>query len=271
MSFFLNLRGQRSPTRLRRSKTSVDAFRVQGWDRPVARTVGFRLTKNGAIKDQMFKASLLIASVRKNFMSDLRVCLDNNSSNFKQIRKKWDAMNISGSHTLIDTLLLPMAIGSRSGTGHEMVSAAGCLSLGCWAGRDHHHPETRSKEPETGPKFKHWTWIVFFYHVVISTKNILQHWIEDVCSSDWFAWFNACMLYMFPFSEQCPAAIWRANPHKILSLALMGWSLDQRDHGLHAGSAVYCLANVTSLMTSQKSPKVTQLWYIQTTYPNNIS
>lgn len=111
----------------------------------------------------------------------------------------------------------------------------------------------------------------FFYHVVISTKNILQHWIEDVCSSDWFAWFNACMLYMFPFSEQCPAAIWRANPHKILSLALMGWSLDQRDHGLHAGSAVYCLANVTSLMTSQKSPKVTQLWYIQTTYPNNIS
>ena len=30
MGFFLNLRGQRSPTRLRRSKTSVDAFPCPG-------------------------------------------------------------------------------------------------------------------------------------------------------------------------------------------------------------------------------------------------
>lgn len=263
MSFFLNLRGQRSPTRLRRSKTSVDAFRVRGWDRPVARTVGFRLTKNGAIKDQMFKASLLIASVRKNFMSDLRFCLDNNSSNFKQILEMRCDEDFQALTRCLTRCFSPWRLGQEVALAMKWsVLLVVCRSV---AGRD--HPDTLSNPKQSKRNRTEFLTLkldcFFFYHVVISAKDILQHWIEDdedVCSSDCFFvdLMHVCYQYVsiFWFSEQCPGGLkpestWPWPSHWVVFLKR--WSAVAMPF-TPLFFPVGCLANVTSLMISQKSP-----------------
>ena len=104
----------------------------------------------------------------------------------------------SGSHTLLDTLLRPMAIGSRSGTGHEMVSAAGCLSLGCWAGRD--HPDTLKPEAKQAKQDRISNTELGLF-LFLPCGNINEKYFAALnrrCLLLWlvFCWFNACMLYI---------------------------------------------------------------------------